>query len=99
MTRRDGRSHLPLRPLWLCRACGRPWPCGRAKLDLLVEYDGDRIGLFLHLAGCLHAAIDDLHRCDPAVTGGAGTMYDRFLGWPRRSGRASPAGEEAGTAG
>ncbi|SCL29268.1 hypothetical protein GA0070616_3853 [Micromonospora nigra] len=98
MTRRDG-PHVPLRPLWLCRVCARPWPCGRAKLDLLAEYDGNRIGLFLHLAGCLHAAIDELHRCDPVVTGSAATMYDRFLGWPSRSGRVGRVGKDAGSVG
>ncbi|TDB73402.1 hypothetical protein E1165_17420 [Micromonospora sp. KC723] len=28
-------EHLPMRPLWLCRRCGQPWPCGAAKLALL----------------------------------------------------------------
>ncbi|MFG1833845.1 hypothetical protein [Micromonospora chersina] len=77
-------EHLPLRPLWLCRRCGQPWPCGAAKLALLAEYQDNRVSLFLYLAGCLHDAIDDLHRLNPAETGTAAGMFDRFLGWPAR---------------
>lgn len=77
-------EHLPLRPLWLCRRCGQPWPCGAAKLALLTEYQDNRVSLFLYLAGCLHDAINDLHRLNPAETGTAAGMFDRFLGWPDR---------------
>ncbi|MEU4595197.1 hypothetical protein [Micromonospora aurantiaca (nom. illeg.)] len=77
-------EHLPLRPLWLCGRCGQPWPCGAAKLALLAEYRDSRLSLFLYLAGCLHDAIDDLHRLNPAETGTAAGMFDRFLGWPVR---------------
>ena len=42
------------------------------------------MSLFLYLAGCLHDAIDDLHRLNPSVTGSAADMFDRFLGWPAR---------------
>ncbi|NIL64011.1 hypothetical protein HCB39_21895, partial [Salinispora arenicola] len=55
------RPHVPMRPLWLCRPCGQPWPCGAAKLALLAEYRELPVSLFLYLAGCLHDAIDDLH--------------------------------------
>lgn len=71
-----------MRPLWLCRRCGQPWPCGAAKLALLAEYREEQVSLFLYLAGCLHDAIDDLHRLNPTVTGSAADMFDRFLGWP-----------------
>ncbi|MEU5726608.1 hypothetical protein [Micromonospora sp. NPDC047738] len=77
-------EHLPLRPLWLCRRCGQPWPCGAAKLALLAEYHGSPVSLFLYLASCLHDAIDDLHRLNPSETGSAADMFDRFLGWPSR---------------
>jgi hypothetical protein len=77
-------EHLPLRPLWLCRRCGQPWPCGAAKLALVAEYQDTPVSLFLYLAGCLHDAIDDLHRLNPSVTGSASDMFDRFLGWPAR---------------
>ncbi|MFC8616608.1 hypothetical protein ACFT9M_09355 [Micromonospora purpureochromogenes] len=81
-------DHLPLRPLWLCRACGQPWPCGRAKLALLADYDGSRVSLFLYLAGLLHDAIDDLHKLNPSTTGSSADMFDRFLGWPARHSRS-----------
>ncbi|TYB96321.1 hypothetical protein FXF53_22370 [Micromonospora sp. WP24] len=77
-------EHLPLRPLWLCRVCGQPWPCGRAKLALLTSYQGSRLNLLLYLAGCLHEAIDDLHRLNPSTTGDVRKLFDRFLGWPVR---------------
>ncbi|GIJ36617.1 hypothetical protein [Micromonospora sediminimaris] len=77
-------EHLPMRPLWLCRRCGQPWPCGAAKLALVAEYRDMSVSLILYLASCLHDAIDDLHRLNPSVTGNAADMYDRFLGWPAR---------------
>ncbi|MFF0372546.1 MULTISPECIES: hypothetical protein [unclassified Micromonospora] len=96
-----GVEHLPMRPLWLCRRCGQPWPCGAAKLALLAEYQDAPVSLFLYLAACLHEAIDDLHRLNPSVTGSAADMFHRFLGWPARHTHAyhvttvegTPAGE------
>jgi hypothetical protein len=79
----ERREHLPLRPIWLCRTCGQPWPCGRAKLDLLVEYEGSRASLCLYLAGLLCDAIDDLQRLNPNATGSTAGLVDRFLGWRR----------------
>ncbi|MEU4529120.1 hypothetical protein AB0F49_12895 [Micromonospora ureilytica] len=82
------REHTALRPIWLCRACGQPWPCGRAKLALVTEYDGNPVSLFLYLASLLHDAIDDLHKLNPTTTGCASDMFDRFLGWPARRTRS-----------
>lgn len=82
------REHTPLRPIWLCRACGQPWPCGRAKLALVTEYDGNPVSLFLYLASLLHDAIDDLHKLNPTTTGCASDMFDRFLGGPARHTRS-----------
>ncbi|MDG4792833.1 hypothetical protein [Micromonospora sp. WMMD1082] len=79
------QEHLPTRPLWLCRRCGHPWPCGAAKLALVAEYQDSPVSLFLYLASCLHDAIEDLHRLDPTETGGAAFLFDRFLGWPART--------------
>ncbi|MEH1016297.1 hypothetical protein V6U90_24725 [Micromonospora sp. CPCC 206060] len=77
-------GHLPLRPLWLCRECGQPWPCGRAKLDLLASYQDNRLNLSLYLSGRLHEAIDDLHRLNSSTTGDVRNLFGRFLGWPAR---------------
>ncbi|WP_433534877.1 hypothetical protein ACQPZK_22415 [Micromonospora sp. CA-249363] len=84
-------GHVPMRPLWLCHRCGQPWPCGSAKLALVAEYRDVSLSLFLYLAGCLHEAIDDLHRLNPTVTGTAADLFDRFLGWPVRHRRLSSA--------
>ncbi|MFI2577762.1 hypothetical protein ACH5AJ_36820 [Streptomyces rochei] len=79
------RPHLPMRPLWLCRPCGQPWPCGAAKIALLAEYRDSRVSLFLYLASCLHDAIGDLHQLHPSDTSSTTNVFDRFLGWPARS--------------
>lgn len=84
-------GHLPLRPLWLCRACGQPWPCGRAKLDLLASYRDSPLNLLIYLAGLLHEAIDDLHRLNPGTTGDVRNLFDRFLGWPARNRGCRPS--------
>ncbi|MFY1688552.1 hypothetical protein [Plantactinospora sp. WMMB782] len=91
------REHLPARPLWLCRACGQPWPCGQAKLDLLAEYQGSRVSLCLYLATSLCNAIDDLHRLNSSMTGSTADLFDRFLGWLRACRPSAPA-EHAGSA-
>ncbi|WBB77239.1 hypothetical protein O7602_22600 [Micromonospora sp. WMMD1128] len=38
------------------------------------------VRVLIYLAGCLHDAVDDLHRLRH---GGAGHVFDRFLGWAR----------------
>lgn len=78
-------EHLPMRPLWLCRRCGQPWPCGRARLALLAEYRQSRLSLLLYLAGLMYEAIDDLHRLYPSTSGDVRDLFDRFLGWPPRN--------------
>lgn len=84
-------EHLPLRPLWLCRRCGQPWPCGAARLALVAEYQDNPVSLFVYLAGCMHDAIDDLHRLRPSETGSVADMFDRFLGWATRHTGIRPA--------
>ncbi|WP_422753017.1 hypothetical protein [Micromonospora sp. WMMD708] len=85
-----GHEHVPSRPHWGCRACGHPWPCDGARSALLAEYAGNRIGLFLYLAGCLHEAIDDLSQPDVSGTSDCEDLFDRFVDWARR--RAGSAG-------
>nr|MDT0658092.1 hypothetical protein [Micromonospora sp. DSM 115978] len=72
---------MPHRPLWLCRSCAHPWPCGLAKLRLVAEYTGDRIALRIYLAGRMHEAIDDLLTLNPNEAPTAAEFFDRFLGW------------------
>ncbi len=83
-------SHTPLRPLWCCRACAAPWPCGPARLALLREYAQDRVVLLIHLGGLLHEAAGHLHTLDPDDEPDPKRLFDRFLGWAliHRSARA-----------
>nr|WP_240033329.1 hypothetical protein [Micromonospora globbae] len=78
------RPHTPIRPIWLCRACGHPWPCGDARLALLAEYERNRVSLFVYLAGALGDAADDLAKLRADVPSD-GELFDRFLGWPKSS--------------
>jgi hypothetical protein len=82
------RAHVAGRPHWRCRACGAPYPCGPARLDLLAEYAHDRIALALYLAGVMHEAMDDTWRVGyrPDIL----TMHQRFLGWIPRGGHPAP---------
>ncbi|MEU5944568.1 hypothetical protein ABZ793_03295 [Micromonospora sp. NPDC047465] len=79
--------HLPLRPLWLCRGCGAPWPCGPARLTLLREYAHDRIALLIHLGGLLHDAAGHLHTLHPHDGPDPIQLFNRFLGWALPGGR------------
>ena len=85
------RPHQALRPLWICRACGEPWPCATARLDLNREYAQDRIGLCVYLAAVLSSAMDDLYRLNPHDAPEPPALFQRFLGWARirRSGEDS----------
>lgn len=75
-------THTPIRRLWLCRACGGPWPCGTARLGLLHEFAADRIGLHVYLAGLYVVALTDLYPTDPAL------IYGRLIGWVPRKPRS-----------
>lgn len=93
-----GVSHLPLRPLWLCRACAAPWPCAPAKLRLAREYAGNRVALCLYLSSVLHDAATDLHLLDPHGAPGPQQLFDRFIGWatPSRPGVEPESGRPDG---
>lgn len=79
------RPHVPMRPLWLCRACAQPWPCATAHLALRREYADDRVALCVYLGGMLHVAADDLYRLNPHDAPDPRALFLRFLAWaPRR---------------
>ncbi|GAB2936409.1 hypothetical protein GCM10027280_25580 [Micromonospora polyrhachis] len=67
--------HTPIRPLWICRNCAGPWPCGAARLQLFREFADDRIGLCVYLASQLEHALVDLCPTPPAL------IHGRILGW------------------
>jgi hypothetical protein len=70
-------EHMPQRPGWDCLACGQPWPCAPAKVQLGEEYQGQGSGLMLYLHLQLNEAIKE-HDWD-----GAENLYDRIVGWAR----------------
>ncbi|MEU8375486.1 hypothetical protein AB0C22_20475 [Micromonospora sp. NPDC048894] len=79
------RPHLPLRPLWLCRVCAAPWPCGAARLTLVSEYAHDRVALNIYLCTVLHDAAADLYRLYPDTGPDPATLFARFLAWVPRA--------------
>nr|MDT0661457.1 hypothetical protein [Micromonospora sp. DSM 115978] len=92
------RPHLPQRPLWLCRVCAGPWPCGPARLALLREHGGDLIYLRMYLASQMHDALRDLIRLHPHDPPTPEATHDRFLAWaapPAPPPAAPPVGEQA----
>jgi hypothetical protein len=78
-------THTALRPLWLCRRCGQPWPCATARLTLKAEYAEDRVGLCVYLSAVLHEAVADLYRLNPHDMPTPEALFTRFIAWaPRR---------------
>jgi SAM-dependent methyltransferase len=77
------RPHVPLRPIWLCRSCARPWPCPVARTRLTIEYATDPVALHVYLGTVLQHAIDDLYRLNPQPGPDPAAMYARFLAWAR----------------
>ncbi|GAB3804067.1 hypothetical protein [Micromonospora zhanjiangensis] len=78
---RQARRHVPLRPIWICRACAAPWPCAMARLLLRAGYLHDRVGLAVHLCGLLHEAARDLYRLNPHDAPPPRALFERFVGW------------------
>ena len=78
---RHPRPHLPHRPLWICRRCAQPWPCGQARLDLLHELAADPIYLRIYLASQMHEALRDLHALTPYEMPTPAEVWNRFLAW------------------
>ncbi|WP_433342594.1 flavin reductase [Micromonospora sp. CA-111912] len=76
-----GSQHLPIRPLWLCRRCGAPWPCGPARLSLLAEYQGNRTALLFYLAMLKEEANVHLTSLNPSAP--PRDLTNRFLSWVR----------------
>ncbi len=77
----DRPPHLPLRPLWVCRACGGPWPCAEARLLLKIEYADRPVDLAVYLSGLYHEATHDLFRLNPHDGPTPRELFDRFVAW------------------
>lgn len=78
-----GTPHTPLRPLWVCRADGQPWPCGEARLLLTLEFDDNHAGLSIYLAGLFAEAARDLYHLNPHDGPAPEDLFRRFVGWGR----------------
>lgn len=77
----DRTPHTPLRPLWCCRADGRPWPCADARLLLKAEFDADPVALTIYLAGLYHEAAHDLYQLNPYDGPTPRELFERFVAW------------------
>ena len=85
------REHVPQRPLWLCRACAGPWPCGEARLNLLRQHREDLTWLRIYLASSMHEALADLVRLNPYDVPTPEAAWNRFLAWAAPPTGARPA--------
>jgi hypothetical protein len=77
-TTRDYEKHIGDRPSWICRACGDPWPCARARQDLRVEFRWFPSVFKIYMMGQMADATADL---EPDSPGPSAALYDRFLSW------------------
>ncbi|MDM4720498.1 hypothetical protein QTQ03_13260 [Micromonospora sp. WMMA1363] len=77
------QAHLPMRPLWLCRACAQPWPCAQARLLLIVEFDGKAVDLAIYLSSLYYEAAHDLFRLNPDDGPSPRELFERFVAWGR----------------
>ncbi|MEV4411369.1 flavin reductase [Catellatospora sp. NPDC049609] len=67
--------HVPIRPDWICAACGLPWPCMTRKRQLVTEYHGAYVSMMLHLSGFF------IEACQAMPVVASGVLHRRFLGW------------------
>lgn len=86
------RPHLPQRPIWLCRVCAHPWPCGEARLALVREHGEDLTYLRIYLASQMHDALRDLLTLNRYEAPTPEATFTRFLSWaaPPRPPRVLP---------
>lgn len=70
-------QHVPDRPSWLCRHCGKAWPCQEAKDDIVATMD--RVGRVIYMGLHMVDAVSDQLDAESAA------IFDRFVGWARGS--------------
>jgi hypothetical protein len=66
-------DHMPERPSWDCRCCGRSWPCDPARERLAAELD--RVQLAILMWTNLEEAVADMPH------GPMSELFDRFIRW------------------
>lgn len=71
-----GADHQPNRPSWLCRSCGKPWPCDPAPERLTVVFHP--VVLSILQVQRLYEAAHDIPAASPAE------LFQRFVAWTRR---------------
>lgn len=76
----EGAEHLHDRPHWDCRVCKDPWPCARARADLMAEFRTFPSVLMIYMMSQLYDAIADLTRPGEPTPP---DLYRRFLSWAR----------------
>jgi hypothetical protein len=70
-------EHVPERPSWDCRRCGKDWPCDPARDELRREYAEYPTVTAFYLSSQQHDYLDDT----PDFS--MDELYDRFFGWVR----------------
>jgi hypothetical protein len=75
-------EHLHDRPSWDCRLCRQPWPCAKAKADLLTEFQAFPSVLTIYLSSQMYDALTDMTADGQPVPF---NLYERFLSWAHRS--------------
>jgi hypothetical protein len=68
-------DHIADRPTWNCAACGEPWPCAPAQVDLRAELGETQLRIYLWTT--LEGAVGDLSQ----ATGPE--PFQRFFAWTR----------------
>lgn len=75
----DHDLHRPDRPSWLCAACGQPYPCSPARVELSEQYADDRVGLSVYMGMQLEHAAGEIGATTPPEE-----LFERFILWTRR---------------
>lgn len=83
---------MPIRPIWLCRSCGAPWPCGPARISIINEFRHETSGLSIHLVGALFEDTKDLYKLNPQPGPDIVELFVRFVGWAAGAKRVKGAG-------
>jgi hypothetical protein len=58
-----------------------PWPCRRARADLLADHADDLVFLAVFMATTMSEAVHDLYALNPDATPTPAEIWDRFMQW------------------
>ncbi len=71
-------AHEPVRPKWICNACGFPWPCAATQAELSEDFARFPTSFAAYLAHFYALAFGDFAT---QLDGAPPDLRDRFLGW------------------